>query len=52
MTTNNPNPTRSPWSQGFPPEPDLIARKRDAELWRFAIRIKAEAMARQAGARK
>lgn len=30
---------------------DLIARKRDAELWRFAIRIKAEAMARQ-GARK
>lgn len=30
---------------------DLIARKRDAELWRFTIRIKVEAMVKQ-GARK
>lgn len=43
---------RSPWSQDFPPEPDLVARKRDAELWRFALRIKAEAMAKQAGMKK
>lgn len=32
--------------------PDLITRKREAELWRFALRIKAEAMAKQAGSRK
>ena len=49
MTTTR---NRSPWSQGFLPEPDLITRKREAELWRFVIRIKAEAMAKQAGAQK